>query len=126
MGHGRRAPYQGAVTQSLHFALPAWHVPGVKMNHPPAYRPAITCYIPGGPGLDRQLFAQFADQRVGLAFPGLNFTAGKFPQPGLIAMGWTLGQQNFPVALQNGGDHINFFHDELTICPGEPGRGIKI
>ncbi|MNE18705.1 hypothetical protein D3C80_1117550 [compost metagenome] len=59
--------------------------------------------------LDAQLLAQLANQRVGLRFARLDFTAGKFPHSGLIGVGWALRQQNFAVLFKDRGDNIESF-----------------
>ena len=90
-------------------AIKTRHVPGVQMNDTSGDFAAMARHIAGGPGGNRQLFLQLADQRFPLALSGLHFAPGKFPQPGLIGMRWTLGEKNFAILFNNSGNNINRF-----------------
>lgn len=101
---GRTDPAQNLTFARPHDSLPA--PTDVKRHQKVKSFISVACEAHRGKAtgldVDIELFLQFPDQGRLRGFARLKLAAGKFPQPFHGLAGWTLGQQDPPVAIDQG------------------------
>jgi hypothetical protein len=61
---------------------------------------------------DAQFLMQFAGQASFERLVGLPFAAGELPEPAQVNIGMALGDEEFPLAEDQGGGNVNYWHGE--------------